>query len=81
MNWRFPTMAEVSSSPAIGPDGTVYVGCSDGYVYAVYSTSLGLADSPWPMFHHDVRHTGRAGYIPPQPKITMAPVISLLLSD
>jgi outer membrane protein assembly factor BamB len=79
VKWRFPTMAEISSGPAIGPDGTVYVGCSDGYVYAVYSTSLGLADSPWPMFHHDVRHTG--SYIPPQPKITMAPVISLLLSD
>jgi outer membrane protein assembly factor BamB len=81
VKWRFPTLGEVTSSPAIGPDGTVYVGCADGYVYAVYSTSLGLADSPWPMFHHDVRHTGRAGYIPSQPKITMAPVISLLLSD
>ncbi len=25
-----------------------------------------LADSPWPMFRHDVRHTGRSPYAGPQ---------------
>ena len=24
-----------------------------------------LADTPWPMFHHDVRHTGRSEYAGP----------------
>ena len=56
--WSFQTGLPVHSSPAIGPDGTIYVG-SDG-LYAIYSDSHGLADSSWPMFHHDLRHTGRA---------------------
>ncbi|MGG1657972.1 PQQ-binding-like beta-propeller repeat protein [Brevibacillus sp. NRS-1366] len=33
--WRFETGAEVFSSPAIGPDGTVYVGSLDNNLYAV----------------------------------------------
>ena len=28
--------------------------------------SLTLADSPWPMFHHDLQHTGRSGTAGPQ---------------
>jgi outer membrane protein assembly factor BamB len=33
--WRFATGFEVASSPAIGQDGTVYIGSRDGYAYAV----------------------------------------------
>lgn len=33
--WRFPTPGQVMSSPAIGADGTVYVGCSDYRIYAL----------------------------------------------
>ncbi|MBU4354929.1 MAG: PQQ-binding-like beta-propeller repeat protein [Proteobacteria bacterium] len=77
--WAFATGGWVMSSPAIGADGTIYVGSLDWKLYAVYSSSPGLANSPWPMFHHDVRHNGRVGYIPQQPPIT--PIISLLLSD
>ena len=33
---------------------------SDHSLYAVYSSSTGLANSCWPMFHHDIDHTGRA---------------------
>jgi len=33
--WEFLTGAEVYSSPAIGPDGTVYVGSNDWSLYAV----------------------------------------------
>jgi outer membrane protein assembly factor BamB len=33
--WEFAAGAEVVSSPAIGADGTVYVGCNDGKVYAL----------------------------------------------
>ena len=33
--WEFQTGAEVYSSPAIGQDGTVYVGSGDGKVYAL----------------------------------------------
>jgi outer membrane protein assembly factor BamB len=33
--WAFQTGGEVSSSPAIGPDGTIYVGSYDGNIYAL----------------------------------------------
>ncbi len=33
--WQFPTGNEVTSSPAVGTDGTVYIGSKDGFVYAV----------------------------------------------
>jgi outer membrane protein assembly factor BamB len=55
------------SSPAIGADGTLYVGtdlsvcypeCQLSGFYAINTSSGGLANSAWPMFHHDVRHTG-----------------------
>jgi|GEM_PF-1209962 len=59
--WKYETGGEVWSSPVISADGTVYVGSTDGKLYAFASESQGLADSPWPMFHHDARHTGHAG--------------------
>ena len=33
--WSAPTGGAVRSSPALGVDGTVYVGCDDKYVYAL----------------------------------------------
>jgi outer membrane protein assembly factor BamB len=47
------------SSPAIGSDGTVYVG-SDKKVYAIKTDSKGPAKSPWPMRGQNAQHTGRA---------------------
>ena len=35
--WVFPTGGSVFSSPAIGADGTLYVGSSDGNLYAINS--------------------------------------------
>jgi outer membrane protein assembly factor BamB len=35
LKWRFETGDYVSSSPAIGANGTIYVGSHDGYVYAL----------------------------------------------
>ncbi|MEJ2219005.1 MAG: PQQ-binding-like beta-propeller repeat protein [Gemmatimonadota bacterium] len=34
--WRFATGDYVTSSPAIGSDGTIYVGSDDDVVYAVH---------------------------------------------
>jgi hypothetical protein len=61
--WAFATGGPISApSPAIAADGTVYFGSHDHKVYALYSSSVGgLANSPWPMFHQNVQHTGRAG--------------------
>ena len=47
------------SSPAITEEGIIYVGSDDGYLYAIYSDSFGLADSTWPMFRCDLKHNGR----------------------
>ena len=45
---------------AIGPDGTIYFGSSDGYLYAVHGSGASTG-SAWPMFQRDSKHTGRAG--------------------
>jgi outer membrane protein assembly factor BamB/Leucine-rich repeat (LRR) protein len=37
VKWKFQTGGFVASSPAIGSDGTVYVGSGDNYLYAVKS--------------------------------------------
>ena len=58
--WEFETGDFVTSSPAIGSDGTVYVGSHDKKVYAIKTDSKGLAKSPWPMRGQNARHTGRA---------------------
>lgn len=33
--WTFAAGASIQSSPAIGPDGTIYIGSDDGWFYAV----------------------------------------------
>ena len=58
--WEFKTDGKFASSPTIAPDGTIYVVSDKGTLYAVESSSKGLADSPWPMEGHDSRRTGRA---------------------
>jgi outer membrane protein assembly factor BamB len=47
-----------SSTATIGKDGTIYVGTQDNYLYAFNGTS-GIANTPWPTFHQNVKHTGR----------------------
>ncbi len=58
--WEFETGSVVWSSPAIGSDGTVYVGSLDKKLYAIKTDSKGLAKSPWPMRGQNAQHTGRA---------------------
>ena len=58
--WEFETGHFVQSSPAIGSDGTVYVGSYDKKLYAIKTGSKGLAKSPWPMCGQNPQHTGRA---------------------
>jgi len=60
--WEFETgfLGAVRSSPAIGADGTVYVGSDDNKLYALKTNSKGPAKSPWPMRGQNARHTGRA---------------------
>ena len=58
LKWSYQTGGYVDSSPAIGTDGTIYVGSNDYYLYAIQGLGP-LANTPWPMFHHDLKHTGR----------------------
>ena len=37
VNWSYLANDAIQSSPAIGPDGTIYFGCNDGFLYAVSS--------------------------------------------
>ena len=57
--WEFETGGDVFSSPAIGSDGTVYVGSRDKKLYAIKTDSKGPAKSPWPMRGQNARRTGR----------------------
>ena len=57
--WEFET-GDIVSDPAIGPDGTVYVGSWDNKLYAIKTESLGPTKSPWPMRGQNAQHTGRA---------------------
>jgi len=54
-----PKGKEFEEYIAIGEDGMIYVGSRDHYLYAIKRSSGGLADTPWPMFHHNVRHRGK----------------------
>jgi outer membrane protein assembly factor BamB len=58
--WELAVGTPIESSSAIRFDGVVYFGADDGTLYAVQGSSP-LADSPWPMFQRDPRHTGNAG--------------------
>ncbi|MBT5321557.1 MAG: PQQ-binding-like beta-propeller repeat protein [Verrucomicrobiales bacterium] len=58
--WEFEKGGVMFSSPAIGPDGTVYVGSVDKKLYAIKIDSKGPAKSPWPMHGQNAQHTGRA---------------------
>ena len=46
-------------SPVIGPNGWIYAASQNG-VYG-FKRNITLANTPWPMFRHDIKHTGRVG--------------------
>ena len=48
--WRFPTGGIVQSSPVLGPDGTLYVGSGDNFIYAINtvgSSSVAAGSLRW----------------------------------
>ena len=53
-----------NSSPALAPDGTLFIGVGDG-LYAIHTRAPGLAaDAPWPKFGQNNLNTGRANLKP-----------------
>jgi len=61
LKWTFDTQGYVYSSPAVGADGMIYVGSGDHNLYAIQYDlrSTPSPSAPWPMFHHDRKHSGR----------------------
>ena len=56
---KYRTGGGIEGSPNISPEGIVYIASHDSYLYALDSgTNMGLANTPWPKFHHDLRNTG-----------------------
>lgn len=50
---------DIKSSPVIGPNQWIYAASEDGiYAFKINTT---LANTDWPMFRHDIKHTGRVG--------------------
>jgi outer membrane protein assembly factor BamB len=58
--WSYKLGTSIDASPLIADDGTIYVVDTSGRLHSLLGHE-GLADSPWPMYHHDPQHTGRAG--------------------
>jgi len=67
LRWKTRLAGINWSSAAILDDGTVYIGShsanpgNHGFLWALRTSSLGYADSPWPRYRHDNKNTGRAG--------------------
>jgi outer membrane protein assembly factor BamB len=59
LKWKYLSGGSVYSSPSVTKDGTVYFGSNSSTLYAIYSSSNGLANSPWPKFQHDNFNRGQ----------------------
>ncbi|MGA1824074.1 MAG: PQQ-binding-like beta-propeller repeat protein [bacterium] len=67
LKWNYATEGAIyTSSPVIGNDGTIYIGSRDHHLYAIEGSGV-LANTPWPMFHHNSLHTGKAVCKPSNP--------------
>ena len=57
--WVVATGGLITASSAIANGSTIYMGSWDGMLYSINDEAGGLADSAWPMYRHDLTHTGR----------------------
>lgn len=57
--WQLPLQGTTISSPALAPDGTLYVATVGDIVYAVQTASHGLMQNAWPKYQHDSSNSGR----------------------
>ena len=57
--WVLDIDSDPMTAPGVAPDGTVYIGTSQGFLYAIKGAPL-ATDAPWPKFAHDSRNTGCA---------------------
>jgi len=57
IKWTFESSHTIHSNPVIAADGTIIFKSYDR-VYAIYTQSTGLADSPWPKFGKNNQNQG-----------------------
>jgi outer membrane protein assembly factor BamB len=60
IRWDLPLQGTAIGSPALAPDGTLYIAMAEGTLYSVQTASYGLLQSSWPKFQHDSLNSGRA---------------------
>jgi outer membrane protein assembly factor BamB len=74
--WTFDAEDVISCSPVINSNGVIFFYASQwnlGKIIAVKANSAGgLAQTPWPAFMRDARHTGQQPF-PPSPTILAQP--------
>lgn len=69
--WRYPTTSSMMGvAPAFGPGGLIYIPGNDGTLYALQTSSTGLAGSAWPTYRRD--SFGR-GCLPQTPRLVEEP--------
>ena len=56
--WELPLPSDAVTSPALAPDGTLYIATGDKTLYAVQTTSKGLMNSAWPKYQRDLWNSG-----------------------
>ncbi len=79
LNWKIHIGGLISSSPTIAFDGTIYMTSAnpDEKLYAINSSSVGLADSPWPKFHQNVLNSGFRRHQGPKAKFFANPNVGI----
>lgn len=81
--WTNPPYVGAGESPLIAPDGTIYIPQANsgqetriyGYLWAINSSTFGVANTPWPMTGYNPQRTQRVPGFPPceEPEITTQP--------
>jgi outer membrane protein assembly factor BamB len=56
--WELPLPSDAVTSPALAPDGTLYIATADKTLYAMQTTSKELMNSPWPKYQRDLWNSG-----------------------
>jgi outer membrane protein assembly factor BamB len=58
MEWGEPVGGEITASPTVSKDGVVYIAGNGSLMAIVPTNAAPPANSPWPMFRANARHTG-----------------------
>ena len=58
--WDLPLQGTAMGSPALAPDGTMYIAMAEGTLYSIHTGSRGLLQSAWPKYQRDASNSGRS---------------------